>query len=447
MNKFLPKRPNRERGVTLPLMAFAMVVVLGMAALSIDVATLYLAKSEAQRAADAAAMAAARAFVLTGTTTDVSTDFQGQTVATTLAQQQALAALETNLIAGRPGQLVPPLTVTMNFGAQTNPTVSLTVEQTALPTFFSRIWTRAAYRVSATAVAEAYNPWASSSNPAVNVRCVKPFIVPNADPGHPIASTFEPFINVGGGADGTLKNPGRAAPNGTGIIGERLVFKADCPRGGCSNSNNVNPPVASVVPPTTLVLDFVPANLPSASSGISCPGCAGRRNQFDDDISCCNTVQMACNTQSGNPVTVNPGNPMAVGTLTNSLQCLIHKSLATGMDSLDTTGFPTVAGSPFRFVVGSLNPLVTGPNHVVNTGDLVNTSDSLITLMIYDGSVIPPSGVVNIIGYMQVFIEDENGSDQFTGTILNIAGCGDAARANTIQGGGASPIAVRLIHN
>ena len=54
---------KRQQGVTLLLVAIIMFVVLAMAALAIDVSTLYVAHSEAQRAADAAAIAAARAFV------------------------------------------------------------------------------------------------------------------------------------------------------------------------------------------------------------------------------------------------------------------------------------------------------------------------------------------------------------------------------------------------
>ena len=44
---------SNERGVTIALVALAMVGIISMAALSIDVGTLYQAKAEAQRAADA----------------------------------------------------------------------------------------------------------------------------------------------------------------------------------------------------------------------------------------------------------------------------------------------------------------------------------------------------------------------------------------------------------
>jgi uncharacterized membrane protein len=59
-----------ERGVTMIFVAVAMVAIIGMAALSIDVVTLYLAKEEAQHSADLAALAAARVLSLSGVTGD-----------------------------------------------------------------------------------------------------------------------------------------------------------------------------------------------------------------------------------------------------------------------------------------------------------------------------------------------------------------------------------------
>src|SRR3984957_7250138 len=61
---------HEERGVTMVLVAIAMVAIIAMAALSIDVITLYLAREEAQRSADAAALGAARVLSLSGVTGD-----------------------------------------------------------------------------------------------------------------------------------------------------------------------------------------------------------------------------------------------------------------------------------------------------------------------------------------------------------------------------------------
>src|SRR5208337_3359898 len=59
-----------ERGVTMLLVVVAMVAIIGMAAMSIDLVTLFLARQEAQRSADAAALAAARIISLSGMTGD-----------------------------------------------------------------------------------------------------------------------------------------------------------------------------------------------------------------------------------------------------------------------------------------------------------------------------------------------------------------------------------------
>src|SRR5215468_9811802 len=177
-----------ERGVTMILVVIAMMSMLGIVALAIDVITLYSARSEAQRAADAAALAAAKMLVDAGVTADPANcplQSTAQGLATALAKDVGHEATIA-------GQLVQKADVTAtypNSGAASfgiNPTVTVTVVRTNLPTFFSRIWSRAALTVRASATAEAYNPSnASSVGSAVPVvlRGVKPFLLPNCDPG------------------------------------------------------------------------------------------------------------------------------------------------------------------------------------------------------------------------------------------------------------------------
>ena len=63
-----------ERGQTIILVAISLVSLLAMAALAIDVVTLYVARGEIQRAADAAALAGAHAIADSGATTLSSGD-------------------------------------------------------------------------------------------------------------------------------------------------------------------------------------------------------------------------------------------------------------------------------------------------------------------------------------------------------------------------------------
>ncbi len=93
---------HRERGVTMALVAIAMISILGIAALSIDTVTLYLAREEAQRSADAAALAGARILSLSGMTGDPGD------AAETVGRQPATAAIavatavaQQNQIAGQ----------------------------------------------------------------------------------------------------------------------------------------------------------------------------------------------------------------------------------------------------------------------------------------------------------------------------------------------------------
>src|SRR3984893_9812050 len=110
-------RPQRvgERGVTMVLMALAMVAILAMAALSIDVVTLYLANAEAQRSADTAALAGARVLSISGMTGDPQNDTSSWTPACPLASQIATAVATQNDIAGAPAS-----TVTVSFLAKDN---------------------------------------------------------------------------------------------------------------------------------------------------------------------------------------------------------------------------------------------------------------------------------------------------------------------------------------
>ena len=57
---------------------------------------------------------------------------------------------------------------------------TVTIRRTALPTFFGRIWGGSANSVTATAMAEAYNP--SGSAAPIQVQGVKPWLIPNCDP-------------------------------------------------------------------------------------------------------------------------------------------------------------------------------------------------------------------------------------------------------------------------
>ena len=101
--KTASRRREQERGQTIILVAIGLVSLLAMAALAIDVVTLYAARSETQRAADAAALVAAKAIADSGFTTLSSTDphlVDGSAQA--LAQTMATSAINAMLTANNP---------------------------------------------------------------------------------------------------------------------------------------------------------------------------------------------------------------------------------------------------------------------------------------------------------------------------------------------------------
>jgi Flp pilus assembly protein TadG len=446
---------RHERGVTIVLVALAMVAIISMAALSIDVITLYLAREEAQRTADAAALAAARILSLSGVTGNPDNaqgglPFPPWQTACTLATQVAQAVVKQNTI-GRAGASSPTVTFLYN-GLATdcsagrpfaiNPQVKVDVVQPGLPTFFSRLWNRTQSQVTATATAEAFNPSYSlndSPNGLVTVtpRCVKPWLVPNQDP-----------INLGAKlvsvTDGSIQKPGIQLAPGTAtgaVIGEKFAIVSDCKTGNpqCKNGLYKNPPTANDSSNEPgLTLEYIPALIGSMIGGV--PSCA-TGSAYQQAIAGCdeNTVY-ACGIVGGGAkadLTFNPGKTS--GDTATATACRIHQSV--GQDVLDTTQFP------FQIQAGLGNPVITS--------GVVTSSNSVITVPIYDdtyGTGTPqalPAGnqpAVTVVGFLQVFI---NGIDATTGninvTVLNVAGCSNTATTSTPTVSGSSPVPVRLI--
>ncbi len=233
------------------LVALAITSIIAMAALSIDIGTLYEAKAEAQRAADAAALTAARVISISGITGDPNNSASSWQPAcggsTSLATVAATNMAQQDLISGG-----APSTVTVNYGAGSagglnascvgiagfavNPVVTVSVKRTNLPVFFARVFslfgsTYSGSSVSATATAEAFNPSGSSPMIPVNPRCVKPWMVPNQDPAHFTGTKY--FVDPTSGA---IQNPGTSTGN-NGVIGESFNLIAVCqpnPRHRCA---------------------------------------------------------------------------------------------------------------------------------------------------------------------------------------------------------------------
>lgn len=457
-----PERTN-ESGVTMVLMALAMVAILAMAALSIDVVTLYLANAEAQRSADTAALAAARVLSITGVTGDPTNSGainpwqQACTLATSVAKAVATqntmggAALSASQITVTyPNNSDPTHCTDTDAKFGVNPLVTVKVQRTDLPTFFSRIWGRTAAAVSATATAEAFNS-SNSGNVGntvtgkitpVQPRCLKPWIVPNQDPGNGVSCTGVGCPHFVNNLDGSITTPGIMVNNAPpGVIGRTFDLVADCKSGGgpCATGSSglAQSPQANVSAPKPN-LQYIPGQLPASFTAVR--SCAVG-SDFQEAVAGCDqtTVYQCGNEDLPAAVDLSQNNVKTDSVLGG--QCLIRATddgLDMGQDSLDRSSYP------YKIKAGSANPLG------LSTGSVITSSNSIVSFPIYDSTndisgEFPLS--VPIIGFLQVFINSVNsGNHSVNVTVLNVAGCGnnDSNLSGAVVSG-TSPVPVRLI--
>ncbi|MGA7630203.1 MAG: pilus assembly protein TadG-related protein [Terriglobales bacterium] len=421
-----------EPGVIITLVAVFMLFVVGaMAALSIDVVTIYTARSEAQLAADSAALAAARVLANSGATSDgtgtlltsvESSSGPAQAVALQVAEQNQVGGV--NLTSSQITVTFPPS------GTVANPTVNVKI-QTNLPTFFARIWGRTQVTVAASGTAEAYNPSATGVvmtggplRPPAAPICVKPWLLPNISP-----KTGGPIFNAatGGISDTTLlgwSSVGSSPP---------MPMSVSCTGGNCGTALLLpspwqyypGDPATTFPPPTT--------SLPSCSPALS--------SGYQESIAGCIQVPISCNTSSANIDFSNYPNRSAE--TASAVNCLTHATNNGG----DSVASPSPPSAPFQFVAGADNPI---PG-LANSDVMV--SDSLVTVPVFDNTGFAATTTnVPIIGFVQLFLNPIGNAAPGTGnidtTVVNLAGCGtpgSGASGTAIVGNGASPVAVRLI--
>jgi hypothetical protein len=511
IRRFHPVCPSRrpERGITMVLVALAMVAIIAMAALSIDVITLYLAREEAQRSADTAALSAARVISMSGITGDpTNSSSLWATIcgASGTATQAAQAVANQNAVGSA---VATTVNVTYSAGSGSssgsstdcstlaspsgpfgvNPMVTVQIQQTGLPTFFSRIWGRSGNTVSATATAEAFNPSNSgnvgnqtpSNITPVQPRCVKPWIVPNRDPLNPgptgsgnnklycdqtpqtdqTNQTGPSCHTLVSTLDGSITTKGISLNGGnpsSGVIGEQFWLQPDCVHTGQACSTRILPPQGNYYAPSKVTwlerppsLQYLPGEAPAATP-VAIPSCASSGRAYEEAIAGCDqSTVYQCGVQSSssaNPNSVNLVENPGFGTndTMNGVTCLINEGDPTdrqpdGQDFLNSNGSPS--SYPFQIFAGSSNPL-----SVANSTP-VTSSTSIVSLPIYDDSTgsIKPNGTtdVTIVGFLQVFINQVDQWGNVNVTVLNVAGCGGGNPAPSTAVTGSSPVPIRLI--
>jgi len=322
-----------------------MVALLAMAALAIDVVSLYSARSEAQRTAEAAALAGAQVFANSGFTSGNATwGAPSSPIAQTamcnsgngLAEKAAQATLARNPVANSSATA----NVVCDFTNPTVPRITITVQRTGLPTFFARIWGGAVSSVTTTAVAEAFNPSGQTATP-VQVTSVMPWLIPNCDPynNNPPNPNPTNFCNTNGGGSqqayfidpatsyavanptGSLTPTGGAPP--TAIIGQELRLVELQP--GAGNT----PKALGLSQP---YIGYFAADVPITATSASCPSTAAISGScttvnstnpgYYETIACENSQPLACGqTLNIDPLTGSGTLPSQQATL-----CRIHAS-------------------------------------------------------------------------------------------------------------------------
>lgn len=480
---------KREQGVSILLVAVCLAALMAMAALAIDVVTLYVARTEAQRAADAGALAGARMIAGSGYTSSSASFNQSDICqssgpgASAAANEQAEAVVAQNLVAGQPAAVK---TISCTWGQQDvvsgnfmNPQITVTVQRTNLPTFFARIWGRTASSVSASSTAEAYNPAGSPSQVPISVSGVKPWLVPNCDPtnttgvGNPLCPGSPPLLLA---ANGSIENTGASSPVGRTIVLTHVT-------GGTPTATS-SPPLPS--PQPYYSLNYYRLAIPvERTQHLFCPSTNGSCDQvgssdYHDNIACYSTnptdtsysttAEFTCGQKIGvgQSVTVLPPGGNAGAETNEGTQCLIHAGgagLCNGQDTFTPNGgsascaaglSPTTGTPPVTIGAGDNNP-----NPALQGLSSISRSDSVVTVPIYQGGNLV-TGTGTIVGFMQLAITQNvlpsnppppttgaGSNGKIEAVILNISGCnspsGTPPTVFPVTGGAISAVPVRLV--
>jgi Flp pilus assembly protein TadG len=150
---------SRQRGMTLPLMALFIVVLFAVAALAIDLGVLYTARTSAQHAADAAALAGAFTFL------------DPSAVEPTAATNAAIAAAAKNTILGQKVTIAGN-DVAVDTGGHTVTVTVSRMQGNGIPTAFAKV-------IGINLVGVKTQARAQASSTPTGGRCVKPFFLPN----------------------------------------------------------------------------------------------------------------------------------------------------------------------------------------------------------------------------------------------------------------------------
>jgi len=380
----MPPRDD-EKGNVLVTVALVLVVLIGFAVLTIDVGMASSARTQAQRAADAAALAGAFTYV-------TNPNLTGQALTDAVTNSAKNTAAQNTIL----GTAVTASEVTVSVDTA-NRRVTTTLTHST-PTFFAGIFGQTSVSIGATGIAEA----AAS---ATGDKCVSPWFIPN--------TALATDSNI---CDTTVGKSGKVTP------------------GACSDKQFLVDPTTKLE--TQYAKDWITANptrqfgikpnnpgnaiSPSDFMAIQLPDSNGG-NDYRQNIATCPASAIAC----ANSYTAQTGNDVG-NTKKGVCQRITYDQDQTCSGSVDT----------WQAVGQYLHP----------DGTVGNTSRSLAVAPIVDVCNFTPCGVPSgtnpvfpVIGFAFIFIDGigtcpGGGGQCVLARLINVTGCGSGGGAGA--GGG-----------
>jgi hypothetical protein len=363
----LPKFRNRK-GVTLVVVAVSLVAILSVMALAIDLGMGFSARNEAQRTADAAALAGASAFL------------DSATWAPSIAPRRAKEYVAANYILATTIDSVSEAAVNVSM---LNNRVRVTVWRRRIPTWFARMFGVDTMSVSATAVAEAVDAGAA--------KCVRPWGV--QDLWHEAATNARPTstdkYQPGDGdqyrpavtqPDASATGYGRSASDN----GSQITIKSQRPTTGPDGETLAQPGPG----------EFMVWSMPEDPTLDNCStnGSTGSPNYiYQNSICSCNKNSVQLGTQvdeDGDTVRWDPGN--RVGPTASGLEALVETdpgarwNSSTG--SIENSEYPALS-SPRVVKIGLIPPLPPPPGQNWTQANMPPVTFTTFALMFIEGFV------------------------------------------------------------
>ena len=370
-----------ERGMSFVFVGLGFMAFVAASTLAIDVGMFMTARSQAQNAADAGALAGATALAFN--------DFDDRSPGGPAVQSAVNTALANTVIGSAPS--ATPADVSFPAGPTGNNRVKVNVYRTgarsnAIPTLIGPLFSVPTVDIAATATAEA--------SPANAMTCVKPFAIPdrwieNKNPPWTTGSTFDRYDNKGNvlpNADVYIPagQPGYSGYNPTRDKGTLLTLRA-------GTGNNIEP---------SMYFSWAMPNNTGA-------------DDYEVNISGCNTTVV----HWGDPMTQEPGD--MTGPTNHGIDELIAKDPNAYWDTAKNEVHTSMNPSPRVFPIPLYDP------------DYYQS-----------GKVNGRNATLKVANWIGFFVVARNGN-QVTGRITPILGVIDnnAGPAPT----GVFPMAIRLV--